>query len=732
MAQKHTRLVTPVQLFALLLAFLSASVLMGVLSAGLLVPVAGSGAVVTKAVPTIFDDLPGELQIVHPAEESQMLDASGTVIARFYDKQRIVVPSDNIASTIKATIVAVEDKRFYEHRGVDATGIGRAFISNLSGASTQGASTITQQFVRNALQERGYLEGDAELVSFATEQTPQRKLREIKYALALETRMTKDEILTGYLNIAPFGPITYGVEAASRLYFSKSASELGWSEAALLAGLVKSPVEYNPLEYPEAAQERRNIVLGVLRDEGLITSEEYDTFHAQTVEEQLNPNVTNEGCNGANDAMAYFCTYVIEQFLTDESFGTTRAEREHLLKTGGLTIRTTIDPYKQEVARNVLLGAIPDEDSSGLDTALIALEPSTGRVIAMAQNTSFGIEEGKTMSNYAADGQFQVGSTFKIFTLIEWFKEGHLAYESIGRSNTTYGSSEFTCGGAPYYTDTYTVTDLGGTLKQGTMNAIKATGLSANQAFVNMASKLDFCAIFQTAADFGITNADGSVVDAYPANILGSNSASPLEMARAFGAIANDGKLCAVQSMTTVHDSEEVLLKEFQPDCPQIVPSDVAQKVTTVLNLAVETYYTSTRLTEGRTYAAKSGTTNANSNTWLTGFTPQLVTSAWVGYANASTTPVNDIWINGQYYDAIYGESFVGQNIWAPFMSTVLSGQPVIPVANVYIGTPRVTTTTTNPSSTSTTNPGQAATQGSTSQDRNTQGQNANPGSDDD
>ena len=174
---------------------------------------------------------------------------------------------------MKKAIVAIEDKRFYEHNGVDATGIARALVTNLGDSGRQGASTITQQYVRNSLAERGYLEGDADQVSAATEQTTERKLREIKYALALEKTQSKDEILTGYLNITPFGPITYGVEAASQRYFSKSASELNYLEAALLAGLVQSPVQYDPLTHPEAAQERRDTVLATMLDQGVITQE---------------------------------------------------------------------------------------------------------------------------------------------------------------------------------------------------------------------------------------------------------------------------------------------------------------------------------------------------------------------------------------------------------------------------------------------------------------------------
>lgn len=683
MSHSHSRAVRPTQLFALLLAFLSVSALMGVVGAGMLVPIAGPTALVAKSAPSVFNELPGDLQTVAPAEESQILDSSGAVIAHFYDKQRIVVPSANISDVMKKAIIAIEDKRFYEHNGVDATGIARAFVTNLGDSGRQGASTITQQYVRNSLAERGYLEGDADQVSAATEQTTERKLREIKYALALEKTQSKDEILTGYLNIAPFGPITYGVEAASQRYFSKSASELNYLESALLAGLVQSPVQYDPLVHPDAAKERRNTVLAAMLEQNVITQEEYDKGIDTTIDSMLHPTVSSEGCSGAESSKAYFCDYVLAQFLEDPTFGETRTERERMLKTQGITIRTTMDPTMQNAAFSSLTHTIPVGDASGLNDALVSLDPRSGRVLAMAQNTTYGIESGETMSNYSADGNFQVGSTFKVFTLLEWFKEGHSAYETVGSNNTFYGNGSFKCGGRAIYTDGYQVNDLAG--KTGTMNVVRATGQSVNQAFVNMASRVDFCAIFDTAYNMGITE-DGEVPSPFPANILGSVSSSPLQMASVFGAIANSGQQCTPQSIESVTDRDENVLKEFSADCKEVISADVANKTAALLTASAGQYYTSTRLGDGRPFAAKSGTTDGHANTWLTGFTPSVVTSAWVGHGANSSQEVGSVTINGKYYAEIYGETFVGQNIWAPYMTQILAGTPVENVSSANIG----------------------------------------------
>ena len=683
MSHSHSRAVRPAQLLALLLAFLSVSSLMGVVTAGMLVPVAGPTALAAKSVPSVFNELPGDLQTVAPAEESQLLDSSGGVIAHFYDKQRIVVPSANIADVMKKAIVAIEDKRFYEHNGVDATGIARALVTNLGDSGRQGASTITQQYVRNSLAERGYLEGDADQVSAATEQTTERKLREIKYALALEKTQSKDEILTGYLNIAPFGPITYGVEAASQRYFSKSASELNYLEAALLAGLVQSPVQYDPLTHPEAAQERRDTVLATMLDQGVITQEEYDEGIATSVDSMLHPTVSSEGCSGADSSKAYFCDYVLSQFLEDPTFGATRIERERLLKTQGITIRTTLDTAKQDAAYAALTNAIPVGDASGLNDALVSLDPRTGKVLAMAQNTTYGIESGQTMANYSADGNFQVGSTFKVFTLLQWFKEGHSAYETVGSANTFYPNGSFKCDGRSITTEGYQVNDLAG--KTGTMNVVRATGQSVNQAFVNMASRVDFCSIFETAYDMGITE-DGEVPAPFPANILGSVSSSPLHMASVFATIANSGQQCKPQSIESVTDRDENVLKEFAADCKEVISPDLANKTAALLTASAGQYYTSTRLGDGRPFAAKSGTTDGHANTWLTGFTPSLATSVWVGHGDNSSQEVSGVVINGVYHSEIFGETYVGQNIWAPYMTQALAGTPVEAVSNANIG----------------------------------------------
>lgn len=231
------------------------------------------------------------------------------------------------------------------------------------------------------------------------------------------------------------------------------------------------------------------------------------------------------------------------------------------------------------------------------------------------------------------------------------------------------------------------------------MNVVRATGQSVNQAFVNMASRVDFCSIFDTAYKMGITE-DGEAPSPYPANILGSVSASPLQMASVFAAIANSGQQCTPQSIESVTDRDENVLKEFAADCTEVISPDVANKTAALLTASAGQYYTSTRLGGGRPFAAKSGTTDGHANTWLTGFTPSVVTSAWVGHGENSSQEVGSVTINGKYYSEIYGETFVGQNIWAPYMTQILAGTPVENVSSANIGA-----TNSNRSSTPTPSP---------------------------
>ncbi len=699
-----TRSMSIFQFVQMVVAFLVISVLLGVLAAGFFLPVVGAAGAAVKAGPESFNDIPSELELVTPAEESRMLDADGKEITRFYSSRRIVVAEDQIPQVMRDAIISVEDRRFYEHHGVDPDGLARAAINNLGGNATQGASTITQQYVKNMLVERGIQSGDQDLIDEAQEQSTERKLREVRYAMGLEARMSKDEILTGYLNIAPFGPTVYGVEAASRTYFSKPALELTLPEAALLAGITNSPVQYNPLVNPQDAQDRRDLVLQKMLEEEKITRAEYNEAVAVDVEESLTPDNRNEGCNGAVGSMGYFCNYALEEFLADEAFGETRTDRLHLLETGGLVIRTTVSSKLQADAFNAATGTVPVMDDSGVNTAIVSVVPQTGHIVAMAQNTNYGppseTEPRNTEVNFnvyedrGGGSGFQPGSTMKTFTLAQWFREGKGAYDVVGSTNRDYPAGALRCGASPdFWTGPFTFSDLPG--KDGQRSVLDVMKLSINQGIASMATKVDYCEIFQRAAEAGVVTQTGEALS--PENpsqmIGGSDSVSPLVMATGYGTFANGGVRCDAMALTAVSDRNGDPIKTYESNCNQMIDGKVAGQVSTVLKQVANSY--TYRLS--RDAAAKSGTTDNNANTWMVGFAPQLATAAWAGYADNSSKPVQDIWINGQYYAEVYGGTFVGP-MWVSYMEAALTGTEVLWIPDVWIGdkpivvTPKKTT----------------------------------------
>ncbi|NCD19468.1 MAG: penicillin-binding protein, partial [Actinobacteria bacterium] len=356
--RSSSRILRPPQVLAMLLAFLLVSGVGGFLMAGMAVPFVTAAGTVANSTTGLFNELPTELDIDKPSEQSIMLAADGSVLATFYADNRIIVGYEDIAPSMRDAIVAIEDRRFYEHNGVDPEGMARAFVSNTFNNSTEGASTLTQQYVKNIFIERGRVTGDQEIIEEATEQTYGRKLQEARYAIALEEKYSKDEILTGYLNIAQFGASVYGVEAAARAYFSKSASELTVSESALLAGVPQAPGKWDPLRNPENAIARRDQVLSDMLELGFITRAEYNEATALTIEEMLNPQTISSGCGSAGTA-AYFCEYVVKELLNNESFGETVDARRALLLRGGLVVETTLDPKHQKAAYDAVASTVP-------------------------------------------------------------------------------------------------------------------------------------------------------------------------------------------------------------------------------------------------------------------------------------------------------------------------------------------------------------------------------------
>ena len=681
------RSLTPPQVVSMLVVFLTLSCVGGVLSAGFAAPFVGATAALTKASAELFEELPSDFNVQQPSQISTLLAADGTEITKFYAENRIVVPLNSISVNMQNAIVAVEDQRFYQHQGVDPTGMVRALVSNNAGGSRQGASTLTQQYVRNTLIETGLKNDDHKIIRDATESTVARKLREMKFALSLEQKYSKQQILEGYLNIAAFSPSTYGVEASARHYFSKSASELTVAEAALMAGTTNAPSAYDPVTQPELAKNRMDWVLSKMLEEKFITKQQYDEAVATPIASMLHVSESPAGCGAAGNA-AYFCTYVVNEILGSENFGPDIASRRQLLTRGGLKITTTLNLERQSAADSVIQARTPIGGSDGANSTIVSIEPGTGRIQALAQNTNY--EDSQLV--FAADAKhggielpdgnvgFQPGSTFKAIILAEWLKTGHTPYQMLNASAPkNYGPNTFTVSCDPdRAAGPWPVNNVAGT-KAGMMTVREATKQSINTGFTEMLRDLDVCEVTKLAASMGITKADGSQLDPDPSIALGSTPVPPLSMANAYATFASGGKYCKPIAIDQILDASGTSMAVPSADCTQAMDQGAADETAKTLRATSEPGGTAKDAVFGRPIAGKTGTTDEAENTWFVGFTPQLSTAVWIGDATESGRSLVGRTIGGVYFPKIYGSDLAAP-MWRDYMSQAVANDPALPI----------------------------------------------------
>lgn len=702
-----SRKLTVSQLLVSLLSFLLLCGVGGGLLAAMAIPVVATSGTAANAVTRVFDDLPTNVDFTEPSEQSVILAADGSHIATFYSENRIVVASEDISQYIKDAAVAIEDERFYEHNGIDAQGILGAAITTLSGEGIAGGSTITQQYVKNALIEEGRIANDDEMIDAATERSISRKLNEARYAIAVENKMTKDEILTAYLNVAQFGPSQWGVESASRYFYSKPAKDVTIEQAAMLAGITQAPGRWDPVTNPDEAKTRRDTVIGAMYGNGYITREEMEAAIAVPIEDMLNITQASNGCQDAGIS-AYFCEYVVKEVLNSPLLGETRDERVAALYRGGLTINTTMDPVQQQEAYDALVAQIPIDDASDIDMALSSIEPGTGRVRAMVQNTDFGNPtpedpaatkvNANAGENMGGGAGFQPGSTFKIFTLIEWLASGHSAYERVnGANGQTFSAGQWIIPCAPGYADAARPENNEGA-GYGNMTVLEATKNSVNTAYMNMSSKLDQCSILNRAAEMGVERGALGIqeevdrmsragllakvgepypLEPFPVQVLGANPVTPLSMASAMATLAAEGNACSVQTFTTILDSNGDVIAEQTPECRQVLDRETARATTSVLKEIPTSSGTGSaaRLASGRPSAGKTGTTDSAWHAWYVGYTPQLATSVWTGHMGGNIS-MTDVVVNGWYYNVVYGSTFPAR-AFKSYMDAALANEPI-------------------------------------------------------
>ena len=567
------------------------------------------------------------------AQESVMYAADGTtLLARFQLEKRDPVTIDQISDYVLHGTVDTEDVRFYEHNGADLVGIARAVVNNLAGGSLEGASTITQQLVRNTI-----------LSQEANDITLERKAREIELAVELEKSYSKDEILVMYLNTINYGDGCYGIEAAAQNYFQVSAADLTLAQAATLVGIPQSPEYLNPKTNPDQCLARRNLVLDRMLQAGHISQEEHDAAAAEPLGLNPAPDAPADGIY----AYPHFTSYVRDELLREDNpYGCSYAD----LFEGGLTIYTTLDPTLQnqaEAARDAQLARM----SSDLDAALVAVDPSNGHVLAMVGGKDYSSSQAGQVNLATGSGGSgrQAGSAFKTFTLTAAIEAG------IDPSTLIDCTSPMTIGADNTRIENF------GNIDYGIRSIRRATAVSSNTGYIRLIQEVGAQNVADLAHEMGIA----SDLSAVPTLTLGTSSVTPLEMASAYATLASGGVRHDAVVVTRIVNSAGETVYEAPDSSTRVLEEDVAGAVTDVLRTVFET-------SEGTAYGAgpsngqpvagKTGTSDNFVDHWLVGYSPTLSCATWIGNpAGSIETPA----------------SLDCNALWQDFMSRALAGTAV-------------------------------------------------------
>jgi membrane peptidoglycan carboxypeptidase len=671
--------------------FLGVSVLSGAVLAGIALPAAGALGLAAKGTVEGFDTIPANLKTPPLSQRTTILDSEGGKIAVVYSRDRTVVPLKDISPYMQKAIVAIEDARFYEHGAIDLKGVLRALNKNAqAGGVSEGASTLTQQYVKNVFVEEAG--DDPDKVAQATQQTLGRKIRELKYAIQVEEELGKKKILENYLNITFFGQQAYGIEAASQRYFSKHAKDLKLEEAALLAGVVQSPSRFDPVNDSEEATKRRDLVLQRMADVGDISRAELEKAKAAPIE--LKVSKPKNGCITAADGAGFFCDYVRQIFLTDPVFGKTRKDRLKVWNQGGLTIKTTLKPQAQKAAQQSIKDHVYQTDK--VAAAVTLVEPGTGKVVAMGQSKPYGFDKNETQINYSVNKAmggsnygFPVGSTFKPFlasAALEQGKPPTQIYPSPYKM--PYPERIMTCSGKPWVNTDGAVLENENEAEVGPYPLKKAMELSVNTYFVQMISEIGMCPISEMATKLGVVQGDGSKLPELPSALtLGSTGISPLNMANAYAAFANRGNYCTPTAIESIKTADGKSLKVPQTQCSRAMSEQTADTINTLLRGVVDSGTGRQAGLQSRDNAGKTGTTDFRKNAWFVGYTPNMSGAVWVGSADQQVEMV-DITIGGQYHPKVFGGGVPGP-IWKDAMAGALEGQPALPFNTVHIPDPK-------------------------------------------
>ena len=549
---------------------------------------------------------------------------STTLLAELYLEDREPVATEQISPYVLEGTVATEDERFYEHNGVDPQGIARALFVNLKGGELEGASTITMQFIRNTILE-----------DEATEISLERKVKEAQLAINLEKVYTKEQILTMYLNTINYGDGAYGIEAASKNYFSKSALDLTIAEAATLIGIPQSPTYLNPKTNPESCLERRNLVLSRMLGYGTISEEEYNAAKEEPL--TLNPKPA-DAVDGIY-AYPYYTSYIQELLFSEEAAEKFSLTKEQIL-TGGLTIITSLDVGLQQKAEMAAQQQYDSMDSD-IALALTCVDPQTGYIKAMIGGKDFY----SSHWNLATQAKRQPGSSFKAFTLVTAIEQGINPNTMIDCSSPVV---------VPGY-ESHPFSNYGGA-QQGVRSIQSATAASSNTGFIRLSQKTGVSEVIKTAHRMGIT----SEIEDVPASVLGSAGISNLEMANAYAVLAAEGTRHEPVAISSITSWTGEILYQHADVSAKVLTPEVAYATTKVLKTVISGGTgTSAALPSGQPAAGKTGTSEHDRDKWFVGYTPQLCTAVWIGYPEEERS---------------VGSSLLATHCWRNFMSMALEG----------------------------------------------------------
>jgi membrane peptidoglycan carboxypeptidase len=672
--------------------FIVISAVAGLLLAGLVLPATTGVGLAAKSASDHFEQLPDDFQSPTLPQRSNIYAADGSLIASTWDDDldanRVVVPWNEISSAMPEAIVSIEDQRFYQHGGIDLKGTLRALVNDSSGGSLQGGSSIAQQYVKNVLEVEAGTNAAAQQAAIAD--TVSRKITELKYAIAVEQQMSKQELLDRYLNIVYFGNDAYGVETAAERYFSTSAAKLTVPQAAMLAAIVNSPTLYNPFQYPQQALTRRNIVIADMALPSLhyLTAKQAAAYEKTPLD--LKPTVPQNGCITAKGSAAFFCNYVYETFINDASYGSTVAAREAMWNEGGLNITTTMVAKNEISADAAISSRVYSTDK--VASALVEATPGTGAIVAMAQSKSMGSGSGQTYINLSSDPEhngttgFQAGSSFKIFVGLAALEQGISpstdidALHKIDDSSVNFAACPSGVNTTVPWTPGYAPSNDNST--NGPVDMIYGFAQSVNTYFLRLEEKTGLCQPATIAASMGVTqdndSGSGAALQQITSFTLGTNNITPVEMAEAYATLASGGTYCAPYVITGVTDSSGKQYPAQTKKCAQVLDTNTVNELTYLLQQVVSWGTAAGAVPlDGREVAGKTGTTDSGVATWFDGFTPNLAAAVWTGFINWNTsTSMSDIEIGPRFYSGQVAGATISAPIFNQAMTAALQGVP--------------------------------------------------------